>query len=133
MSCPYRCSPVLIALLTWACDTTEPEICSADTVTVTVMATASPEFSWSPTCPIGQIEVRKPDGSDTRWLMYTLDDNRVLPPLVYGAHLDGMRSLTPAMALESGTTYVVRLGYLLHSTQSSQLYVHIGETSFTVP
>ena len=104
--------------------------CPGDTVTVAVTGSArTPQFSWTPACLMGWIEVDQAD--TTYWFFITGDSNRVGPPLGYGAARNGMQAVIGARALAPGVTYTLTLYRWLEGQGSGSLFKVAGAASFT--
>ena len=98
----------LCATLAACSDSLRPAPCPGDSVTVVVTTSPSvlpPQFSWSPSCLMG--ELRVDSGPASMWLIVTSDSNRVLPPVRYGQVPEGMQQLESPQRLARGAVYTV--------------------------
>ena len=106
-----------------------PVPCPGDSVGVQVSAsTAGPEFSWTPACLMGLVEV---DSADfPMWLIITTDSNLVLPPVHYGATPEGMSLMGQPRSLAAGRSYTVSVWRWLSGDAHSASFKQAGTASF---
>jgi hypothetical protein len=94
-----------------------PDACSGS-VTVTVGSGTTPEFSWSPSCGVGQLIVSGPTGQN--WWA-----GPFRPPVRYGVLPAGAEESSPAEPLVVGKTYKLTLF-------DGTIFDHqVGSASFT--
>ena len=120
----------LCTALVGCTDSLRPASClPGDSVTVAVMTSPiglPPQFSWSPACLMGEIEVDSGHFSGPNVWHIISDSNRVLPPVRYGIVPEGAQLLTAPQPLARGTLYTVSVWRWV----TTGLYGRVGVASF---
>lgn len=92
-------------------DSLDPTIgADCQAVTIRVSAQPVPQFTWTPTCRMGQLEVVRNDPTEVVW--HLTSDSTILSGVRYGVVPSGAVVVTPAKVLISGERYFVRVGRL---------------------
>lgn len=119
---------ILVSAIACGDGSTGLEECG-ETVSLSVNADVTPEFTWSPSCLISGITVV--DAADrATWIVEHPDNrNTVAPPVVYGRQPAGTIRLAGVTPLQTGFPYRVVLFRVDRST-GQVLVEALGETVF---
>ena len=99
-------------------------------VTVTAGTGTTPSLSWTPTCRASEIIVDPNSDFVDYWVVRTAaDTNGLIPPARYGTTPSGASTLVPAVTLQAGSQYRVRV--LRATGDTTAPFEVIGATFFT--
>jgi hypothetical protein len=112
---------------TLACGTSDPlaEQCPANSVVVSVSSSTTPEFTWSPACPVGGLTVTRLSDNTTVWSIF---GQRIAPTVRYGVTPELAGQTKAASPLAAGEQYVVTLSRSFLVDGAVQI---CGSTGFT--
>ena len=92
-------------------DSLDPTIgADCQAVTIRVSAEPVPQFTWTPTCRMGQLEVVRNAPTEVVW--HLTSDSTILSGLRYGVDPAGAVVVTAAQPLIPNERYFVRVGRL---------------------
>ena len=96
-------------------------------VVMTVSAGLSPTFHWTPACTIGYLAVERleSDGHSSVWMTFD-DHNSIRPGIQYGS-----RSENPAVPLQPGADYRIRIGTFMGAGGFDLVATIVGTFAFS--
>ena len=89
-----------------ACGDAVSPVCPGDIVTVTASSGTTPEFTWTPACPVAQLDVDDmTQGGVNVWRISGQGTNAIAPGLRYGETPTGVVQLRAPDPLVAGREY----------------------------
>jgi len=117
-----------VTALTGCGNALSPEECYRARPVISVSSGTTPEFTWSPKCPIAALEV------SNAWYVYAVDDrnNGITAPVRYNAVPVGARQGCPCppVPLQVGTQYLVTLSRWERLSDGGSALLHWADASF---
>src|SRR5689334_16495281 len=86
-----------------------PTVTCQSAIAVSVETGTSPRFNWTPACGVHEIAVVAPPGNGSVQVMWAIaSDTRLIGPGIrYGDTPSGTQTVSPAVPVTHGTSYVV--------------------------